>query len=123
MERLWYQTEPNSEERIAEYYRLYTKVPGDFEGKQMVRVADRNAPRVEEIICGVFSEDPMEQKRRFELLSRDSIYLGFSQRYKAATAEEKHDIFSLLHLRSVQFAIVRDPEAILNDPESFRPKD
>ena len=71
----------------------------------------------------MFSEDPMEQKRRFELLSRDSIYLGFSQRYKAATAEEKHDIFSLLHLRSVQFAIVRDPEAILNDPESFRPKD
>lgn len=88
----------------------------------MVRVAGRNALSQQEIISGVEPEDPVEQERRFSLLSQDSIYLELGQRCKVATGQARHDLFLLAHIRFSQIFRARDPEAILNDPESFRPK-
>lgn len=122
-ERPWYQTEPNSKERKDYFYSLHPIVPGDLGEKQMVRVAGGNVSKdLREIVAGIELEDS-ELERRFKLLSQDSIYLGLGRRCRAAAGQERSDLFRLLSSRVRQIFIARDPEAILNNPQSFRSRD
>jgi|SRR3989344_3070166 len=119
VEREWYQTEQCSPERSRHFHSnhkpLFEIISGSHE------LVDDWMKDFHDIVTGEFPVNSEDWERRNKLIYQDNIYQELKKEHDEATGQDRLEKGWYMRQRRWQFYIARDPEKLIDNPETFVP--